>query len=593
MHFEHKQNIMKPYVAPLLSLALASILASCGGGGGSGDGGASQNPPAPPPPVVNTPPTIRDDVITVSGTHPLIDVLANDTDPDGTTFTLTLQGSPEFGTAVVENGRIRLTLPAGFQGFTTFAYRAVDAGGAGANARALVFVDAEPVRFVYVTNEVARYASNVYIDDLLTSRRATSFEANGPTSLGEFLFTSRNGRTVLYCERGNPVNAIVYWTAAAADGSTVPRRINPTLTSGQTLELVSEPSPDGRYVAFRIQEANGDQRHYLVDVTGNAAPREIVLPDANARVRSSFVAFRFDGQTQFLFAIAEVQITPTERGETIYRIPVAEPAAGQVLFSAPMPDRRVKIVAASPNGDRALILVNSDTDAGLFLARGSQPANPLPLSQAYAGSGFFGDMLADWERNRVLFNIESLSGVTPYVSTLYVSDLTTGTWNALGQLPANFRPDLLEVHPSGGTVLFTTRMPDPTFGGVEQVREADLIAGTPTRLLFSDSVGLLTAQYTNDASSVVLGYGDPATFPRDDPSNVKTLFTEAVTSNFRFPVDGKILMVSAWPHGNIGSDEAIWAVNQVTGAGTFARRLARVTSHANPYVSPGAVIPRY
>ncbi len=77
----------------------------------------------PPGPPVAT----NDTATTAFETPVLIDVLANDID-DGTPGPMTLQsvGTPDFGTAAVEAGKVRYSPPVGFSGAATFSYVITD-----------------------------------------------------------------------------------------------------------------------------------------------------------------------------------------------------------------------------------------------------------------------------------------------------------------------------------------------------------------------------------------------------------------------------------------------------------------------------------
>ena len=126
-------------------------------------------------------PILRTDILQATGANPLVDVLANDEEPDGEALTLTLVGNPDFGSATVENRRIRFSLPAGFKGFNRFEYRAVDSAGQGGVVKAVVFVDAQPARLVYFsTSSATNGYSNVYVDDFVSTRRLTSHETTYP-----------------------------------------------------------------------------------------------------------------------------------------------------------------------------------------------------------------------------------------------------------------------------------------------------------------------------------------------------------------------------------------------------------------------------
>ncbi|HKE96647.1 MAG TPA: Ig-like domain-containing protein, partial [Povalibacter sp.] len=539
---------------------------------------------------VNDAPTIREDVITASGVNPLIDVLANDTDPDGEALTLTLVGAPDFGTAAVENGRIRLTLPAGFQGFDTFSYRAVDAAGSGATVRAVVFMDAQPVRFIYVTNEDGDYAHNIYVDDLLTRRRATSFTGNGPTGMGNWMLTSKNGRTVLFDEEDSSPATLGrrFWTVFPADGSRGPRHINPPLTAGQKIELASELSPDGRWVAYRITHPTDDTRFYLADLVGSDAPREILPPTGTSRIDTFSGFIEFNEQSQYLYIPVTELLPGGARGMTIYRAPVSNPSAMEPLFPPAVADRATYPAYESPDGSRAIVIVREPAGASLYLARAGDPTHPLPLSPIVPDSLVMGSYRADWDHNRLLFNIDSPTGSTPYTSTLHVADLATGAWTALGNLPAAvIGPELEDVHPDGGSVLIST---------YDEVREVDLVAGAPSRLFYRSNE-YQGPRYTNAGTAVLfvrIG-GDAQVFSRNDPSQPKSLFTAGCASNYRASPDGKTLSASGADSCSASHNDSIWAFNQTTGAGTYAKRLVQVT---NPnlsftYVSVGEIVPRF
>ncbi len=95
-------------------------------------------------PKVNRPPAAVNDVATTSfRTAVSIDVLANDTDPDGDPMTLTAVGavSPAgAGTAEVAGGRVRFSPASDFAGVASMQYTATDSAGAAATATATVQV---------------------------------------------------------------------------------------------------------------------------------------------------------------------------------------------------------------------------------------------------------------------------------------------------------------------------------------------------------------------------------------------------------------------------------------------------------------------
>ncbi|MBC8371741.1 MAG: cadherin-like domain-containing protein, partial [Planctomycetes bacterium] len=119
------------HLAILLTLLLFT---SCGSSGD--DAGGTTGPPA----VTNDPPVASDDTIsTPSNTSVLIDVLANDTDPDGDTISLVSLTAPTNGSAVIVNGQIEYTPPASYIGADTFTYTIEDSFAA--QATATVYMD--------------------------------------------------------------------------------------------------------------------------------------------------------------------------------------------------------------------------------------------------------------------------------------------------------------------------------------------------------------------------------------------------------------------------------------------------------------------
>jgi subtilisin family serine protease len=92
----------------------------------------------------NHPPLVSNDTAgTGAGAPVVINVLANDTDPDGDSLTVTLAGSATHGaTSLVDGSAVRYTPDPGFSGSDVFTYTAVD--GRGGNGSAAVTVTVSP-----------------------------------------------------------------------------------------------------------------------------------------------------------------------------------------------------------------------------------------------------------------------------------------------------------------------------------------------------------------------------------------------------------------------------------------------------------------
>ncbi len=90
--------------------------------------------------IPNNPPTAVDDnASTLESVTVTIDVMANDSDPDGDTISLVSLTAPTNGSAVIVNGQIEYTPPASYIGADTFTYTIEDSFAA--QATATVYMD--------------------------------------------------------------------------------------------------------------------------------------------------------------------------------------------------------------------------------------------------------------------------------------------------------------------------------------------------------------------------------------------------------------------------------------------------------------------
>ncbi len=103
-------------------------------------------PTATPIPPGNRPPVARDDSAqTTLDTAVTINVLANDSDPDGDPLTMTITTAPSHGSAVVQNQRIVYTPNQGFTGTDTLIYQVSDGRGGRATATVTITITVQPV----------------------------------------------------------------------------------------------------------------------------------------------------------------------------------------------------------------------------------------------------------------------------------------------------------------------------------------------------------------------------------------------------------------------------------------------------------------
>jgi predicted outer membrane repeat protein len=129
-------KLIQPPIMKHLAILLTLLLfTSCGSSGD--DTGGTTGPPA----VTNDPPVASDDTIsTPSNTSVLIDVLANDTDPDGDVLTIT-SVSGGIGVATISGDEVDYSPAENWHGIDSFTYTIEDTAGNQASAAVTVTVE--------------------------------------------------------------------------------------------------------------------------------------------------------------------------------------------------------------------------------------------------------------------------------------------------------------------------------------------------------------------------------------------------------------------------------------------------------------------
>ena len=97
---------------------------------------------------INRPPLAVNDSFTVAfnSTANSLDVLANDSDPDGDALTISTVGAPQHGVASIAGSRVAYTPSAGYSGSDTFTYSISDGKGGSASATVSITVQGPPNR---------------------------------------------------------------------------------------------------------------------------------------------------------------------------------------------------------------------------------------------------------------------------------------------------------------------------------------------------------------------------------------------------------------------------------------------------------------
>lgn len=122
------------------------------------------------PPVANA-----DSATTLADTPILINVLANDTDPDGDPLSISGLGNASHGTLQIENGQVRYTPTAGYSGSDAFTYTVSDGAGGFTQGNVSVSI-APPTDGPLAVTVTFRQGANGYtgaVDTMLRENRSS------------------------------------------------------------------------------------------------------------------------------------------------------------------------------------------------------------------------------------------------------------------------------------------------------------------------------------------------------------------------------------------------------------------------------------
>jgi len=205
----------------------------------------------------NEPPVAVDDTATtVEGTPVTIDAVANDTDPDGDTLTITSVGTPTNGTATLNpDGTVTYTPTGDFTGDDTIPYT-IDDGNGGTDTGEIVVTVTDPENRPPVA--VDDTASTVEGTPVVIDALANDTDPDGDTVSISTVGTPSNGTATL-----NSDGTVSYTPNADFIGDdTIPYTIidgNGGTDTGEIVVTVSEDDPDPRIDTDVFPVAPGQQ----------------------------------------------------------------------------------------------------------------------------------------------------------------------------------------------------------------------------------------------------------------------------------------------------------------------------------------------
>ena len=206
------------------------------------------------PLVANRPPVAQNDAFTVdqNSSANSLNVLANDSDPDGDTLSITAAGAPAHGTATIAGNRINYTPAAGYSGADSFTYSIADGKGGTASATVsiIVAVPAAPNRPPVAVNDAYTVDQNSSANNL--NVLANDSDPDGDALTVTTVGTPAHGTAVIVNNRINYTPAPGYagpdiFTYSIADG----RGGSATASVAITVQIANRP-PVARDDSFLI-----------------------------------------------------------------------------------------------------------------------------------------------------------------------------------------------------------------------------------------------------------------------------------------------------------------------------------------------------
>ena len=405
-----------------------------------------------------------------------INVLNNDSDADGDTLTVSIEGAPLVGSASVNaDSTVRVSgLPAGFKGVTRFKYRVTDTSGASTVAAVAVFVGSDPFR-VFFAEDVSGSGPEVYVNDLAADARAVTTATEGTLHLRGFV-VSDNGATVVYRREDSsaPTTTDLSFiqTATSAPATKI------TLLAGATLAQDSQGadqfrvSPDGKWIAL-VARASGADSVYVLNV---ASPSTLTKVSPAAAASATHLRFSRDSQNLYFLASGD----PAGANKSLYTVSPANPVATVPVSALSSPSTADDVIeyAVSPDQARVLLQANRGGRVGLYFVDTRQLQTEVQVSHALA----FGEALYS---STLSLNGGTASGA-PLQRVAYTTQTLPGTLNTyVAEVSATPNPRLVV----GGTQAVGLRPDDAVllYSKGLQIWENSIGAGTSDQLVEAGS----------------------------------------------------------------------------------------------------------
>ncbi len=569
-----------------------------------------------PKEYTNLYPTARNDSLSLVVDSPpaLIDVLANDTDPDGDLLSIVAVTPPQHGSATITGGAILYTPEAGYIGSDGFGYTISD-GSSTASADVQITISARPNQSPIARDDNARTSDGV---PLTINVLANDSDPDGDSLQLVSLTQPGHGSAAISGEH------VIYTPEPGYSGGD---QFSYTLSDGQggsataTVFIVVDPQPNRPPVAVDDSaflastqtdiaiavltndfDADGDALS-VIAVSQGQYGNVVILPDQS--VRYTLMAGRPTTADQFSYTISDGRGgTASARvnvrfNATINRAPIARDDRATTQVDTPV---SIDVLAndSDPDGD-SITVASVDTPSHGSASRASDGTVTYTPDVGFVGSDRFTYVTRDSDgrmsmRATVYVMVQALVANQPPVAVDDSATLVAGTSQDIDVLANDSDADgdpLSVIAVTQGTLGSTTILPDgrirytsmgATATGTDQFSYtiSDGRGGTASAMVAVTVVPVVVNQApiaVDDSATLVAGTSqDIDVLANDSDADGDPLSVIAVTpgtlgSTTILP-DGRIRYTSSDPAG-VGTDQFSYTISD--GRGGTASAMVAVT----------------
>ena len=281
---------------------------------------------------INDAPVASDDTATVDeDTNVLIDVLANDNDVENDTLTISTVGTPANGTTTIENGKVKYTPTADYNGNDSFTYTISDGNGGSATATVSITVNSvndNPIANDdnLTTNEDTALNGNLSTNDTASPDGGNVWSKNSNPAHGNVSVNS-NG-TFTYTPNANYNGSDHFeYKITDADGSTDSATVNITINPindapSATAQSVTTNEDNNKSITLAGSDIDGDVLAYSVTqqpthgTLSGTSLNLIYTPNVNYNGNDSFKFKVNDGTVDSSEATVSITVTAVNDAPT-------------------------------------------------------------------------------------------------------------------------------------------------------------------------------------------------------------------------------------------------------------------------------------